>query len=233
MKEDLQILFEQYISGAMTSSEKTTFETRLKSDEGFRREFDLYKEMDGFLDDMEKKGAALGVLREVGEEVKAPKGNDGILWKVALGLLFMILIGLLITIFSREDSVPRSYAEFYVEPTWPIERSDTKDSISMAIAKYLNGDINSATKELRLMQTEDSQYWLAEIYAKEMMHDSVLLYLPSSFKEKVRRDRNNYLRIISNYNLGAQPKVLELLSKLPLDTDKYYTDLYRKLGATE
>ena len=222
MKEARQILFQNYLSDGLTSDEKKRFESQLASDSVFRMEFELYKEMNVFLEDRKDKGSALEVLREVGGEVKAPQRNLGLLWKAALGLLLITLVGFLIIKFNKDNSEPPAYAQLYVEPTWPIERSDAKDSISIAVAKYLHGDLASATKELRVMQTEDSHYWLTEIYAKEMVHDSVVKYASLNYQDKILREKCIYLKIISLWYSNRSDTAKSLIKNLPENYNDWY-----------
>ena len=236
MKKAAQDLYRQYSAGELSGDALLAFEEQLKHDVVFREDFELYKGMESFVEERAKKGAALEVLRGVGRErtnnvvLQQPEEKSGLAkW---IYLLVALGLGVLATYVFTKNTIenPISYAELYVEPTWPIVRSGNDDAISMAIAKYLDGDMNSATEELRHLNSDESNYWLAEVYAKEMMHDSVLIYLPTNFKNKVRRDRTYYLKIVTNYKLGIDYKVMKLLTTLPSDTDTYYTDFYRKLG---
>lgn len=224
MKEAQQILFERYLKSELSDSEKNNLESRLNSDSELKRDFEIYKEMNVFLEDKTSKGEALQVLRDVGGEERIPVRSNGFWWKATLGLFFILLLGFIINKVSKDNSEPSSYAELYMEPTWPVQRSGVSDSISISIAKYLQGDLNSATSELRALKTEDAHYWLAEIFAKEMVHDSVLKYASYKLSDITKRDKAYYLKIVALMMQGKHEKAKKIKGELPSDFNRWYLD---------
>lgn len=236
MKEANQIIFEKYLSGKMTATESAAMEVRLKGEPELRKEFELYKEMELFLVERHEKGDALAALREVGRERSEEtiistevdsKHKTKLKYLVAIILISLIGICYLLTIKSKEEAKNISYAQLYVEPAWPVVRSHQEDEISLAIAAYLQGNTSAAKDSLRAMDTDESRYWLAEIYAKEIVSDSTLKYLSPRIDGSLNKDRQLYLEIISNYQLKNDDKV-DLL--LEYDIDQYYKILLTPLS---
>ncbi len=50
MQEELYIAFENYLNNEMTLEQKNAFENQLKNDEDFKKQFELYKETNSFLE---------------------------------------------------------------------------------------------------------------------------------------------------------------------------------------
>jgi len=70
MKPGDQILYEKYLQDTLKEEARAAFQKKLAEDADFRREFELYQEMEGFVGERVEKGKALDVLREVGRERK-------------------------------------------------------------------------------------------------------------------------------------------------------------------
>lgn len=238
MKAEDQILFRKYLAGELSSDELSAFEGRLSAEARFSQDFNLYKEMEGFVGEQVEKGAAMDVLREVGKEergdtksgVSSKVEGEGIvekemvvgrrrwIWLVLglgmLGIAAYFLIGF-------EDNETLQYVDVYVEPNWPVERSGDGSEISEAVAEYLSGNIDVATKTLKEINTSESNYWLAEIYAKKMVGDSVLKYLPLQHNDKLIKDRARYLKIITLMNLGYKQELKKAINSAS-DLDGFY-----------
>lgn len=100
MTEELQILFEQFLSGKLNEAERQIFQSRLESNEEFSNKFSLYKEMSVFMSEKVKYNSQISVLREVGESYK--RENQEIPYKnyrrqfysiVLAGLLLLFIYG--------------------------------------------------------------------------------------------------------------------------------------------
>ena len=50
MNEDFQILFSKYSNNELSTEERQVFELRLKQDQEFKIEFDIYNSMNSFID---------------------------------------------------------------------------------------------------------------------------------------------------------------------------------------
>lgn len=233
MKATEQELFRKYLEGGMSLSERSALEERLANEAELRRDFELYKEIEGYVGERVEKGAALDVLQAVSKDYRVKsKGSTEAGRKSFLILAFSSILLLLLGVFAQDyfrmknRSTPVPFAELYEEPVWPVSRSGSIDEVSLAVTAYLGGNEKMAIEQLRKMKTMESQYWLAEIFAKEIKMDSVLKYLPEYLEKKISRDRCNYLRIISYYKIGNTAKCKELLQLLPENTDQYYMKKY-------
>jgi len=219
MQEGDQILFEKYFSGALNAEEQRSFEDRLASEPRFKEDYDLYTSMQGYLDDRVKHGKALENIRSVHSEQSVKRNS------AAASLL--ILAGAISFFLSKPASV--SYADLYIDPDWPLERSGGVNKFVRAAAlrvdqaKYgeairilKNGDIDSSEK----------YYWISEVFAKQELADSVLHYLPKESLSHQRRDRVNYLNAIALFKSGKKEELRNFLDNLPNDTNKTYLEIF-------
>jgi len=107
-------------------------------------------------------------------------------WIVLLCLIATMLV--LWFVLRDQFNVPidnntnQTFASLYKEPIWPIKRTTSEDTIEIALSKYINEGNLSAAKSMLLDISSDKtagRYWIAEIYAKEGIWDSVEVYLPT------------------------------------------------------
>jgi len=77
MKASDQKIFRDYLSGKLSGTSLTNFELQLKQDTQFKSDFELYKSLEGFVEEKVSKEEALEILRDVGrEERKDGKQTD-------------------------------------------------------------------------------------------------------------------------------------------------------------
>ena len=124
------------------------------------------------------------------------------------------------------------YAKVYSDPSWQTERGGEENELAEITVKYFEGDESGAKSDLKGSSIADKNYWLAELYLREMKFDSTLLYLPTAVDSdnKLKRDRINYLKILSLYFSGNRAEAETVIQDLPEDTDTYYRDVYDQLG---
>jgi hypothetical protein len=190
----------------------------------------------GGKDEGEKEGESEksgGVVLPIGGESKEGKGAvkrmNWMRWASAAAVVFVLGWWGMDMLTGVDDS--QLYSEIYSDPSWPAERGDDETDLSKSIIKYLTGNKDVAKLELQKLSSTESNYWLAEIYFKEMKFDSTLLFLPIELgAENNKRDRINYLKILSLYFDGDKIESKEAFDKLPQDTDSYYQKLYSKLS---
>ncbi|MBK9255744.1 MAG: hypothetical protein IPM42_09680 [Saprospiraceae bacterium] len=219
-----------YIQNQLPEADKEAFEAAMLQDDTLRSAVENYHLM---------KDLGMGFLEvEVREILNAemPTPEKKIIHnkKIWAGIFILILFGIIIVfvILTRsEKNNPLLYADIYVEPNWPLHRGDQTSEISDAITTALSGNYMNAVQMLKLSDIEGSEknYWIAEIFAKNAVADSVLVYINLTRDDSKLRDRINYLRIISFYQLKKYPEVKELLIALPPDTDEWYLKKYKPL----
>lgn len=180
-------------------------------------------------DDVEDKGKMETGKKGI-ENVAKVKRMNWMRWAAAASLVF-VLGWWGMNQFS-ENNNSQLYASMYSDPTWPLERGQDSSDLNASIVKYFNTSKEEAKTELKSYSTPEARYWLSEVYFKEMKFDSTLLYLPkvSNDIDNERRDRINYLKILSLYFDGDKVAAKEANSTLPSDTDVYYNQIYSKLS---
>lgn len=191
MKEAQQILFDRYLSGSFSSTEKTDFESRLKSDGGLREEFELYQEMNVFLEDKKEKGSALEVLREVGRDDwnKAQRLKKNNLALFVIPFLFVAL-GIAWFGYNKAQKTKRHrilLAEYEYPPN--------KGTRSLEIAST---KLDSAIHYFDLRRMEESEKLFLEILAEDSMHQEGNRYMGHiSFLKNKHKLSSNYLKKIN------------------------------------
>lgn len=152
--------------------------------------------------------------------------------KIIKGLIItvIILIGFTVIYFflSKPLNTNVKFADVYIKPIDPSERGSATDDISNAIRLFRNGDTSQSKFILKNINSVESRYWLSELYLQEEKGDSVLMYLPEATSMINKRDRLNYLRILSYFLNGQQDKLQNAIDSLPQDTDEFYMKIYEK-----
>jgi len=230
MTEERQILFEKYIQGKLEANELVTFNDQLRSDASFKEEFELYKVMEGFVEEKVKNEGALGVLQKVHQvEIKKEAVNA----KLTPLKSFIIFFIVLATVFaylklSKSSKQNAPLAMTYVDPNWPQERGKTNDILANAASLALNNKTTEAISILKKSSLSDfdKAYWISETFAKSNQFDSVIIYLPKQ-SLGILRDRINYLEILAQSRLEHTAIVQQLIKELPEDTDTFYMKIYK------
>lgn len=231
MQEGDQILFEKYFSGALNAEEQRSFEDRLASEPRFKEDYDLYTSMQGYLDDRVKHGKALENIRSVHSEQSVKrKKKPNWFYYVSAAASLLILAGAISFFISKPTTV--QYADLYQEPDWPLERSGKTNVFLRAAA--LRVDEANYDEALTILKNSDlgsdeKNYWVAEVFAKQSKADSILHYLPQAYQTQKRRDRINYLKAIALFKSGKSDELRVHLDSLPQDTGSAYNEIYNRM----
>ena len=208
---------DDYLGNNLSPEAKLSFENALKSDKKLESAVENYDKLKSisseFLDEE---------VRNVLSKLEAPKkGNTKL--KYVIILVAIAVLGLISYLYQADKKSELLYAEVYEEPAWPIRRS-VDNSLSDAIKLGMDGNIEMAKQKLldSGLETSEQQYWIAELFASKEMADSTLAYLPKSWHDNIRRDRINYLEILSYIKKGQNEKAKQLIDALPPDTDDWY-----------
>jgi len=228
MTEDNIILFQKYVADELSSEELTQVTNRLKTDDTFKSEYDLYMLMENHVDEQVKNKKALDVLKEVGERERQGslqskgRSRNRILFALALGLLFLGLAYILNSKLKKQEKP--SFAELYVEPNWNLTKGDNS-KLNIALIKGIEGDMNEAMKEINalILSASEKNYWIGELYLKNNQLEQSLEYLSQVEPlTKEQRDRVSYLKVIIKYLLSKGSDFDLKSESLPLDMDGDY-----------
>ncbi|MFT4534014.1 MAG: hypothetical protein ACJA1A_003537 [Saprospiraceae bacterium] len=236
---------DDYVNGLLTGAELDAFEAAMVEDSGLAdavANHDVAMEVIGSLMEDEVRGVIGEVEREstssLAQDVDSQDVQKGkIRWmKVIRIVAAACVVGVLgywgISNLTNEEQV--LFAEVNSEPAWPSQRGDEANSLSDIFGQYFSGKKNKAKIELKLSKMEDAPLWLSEIYLQEEKFDSVLIFLPTDTNSiKIKRDRINYLKILSLYYLKNPIEAIAVYKNLPKDTDQFYLDIYTKLSLAE
>ena len=218
---------DEYIQNQLSPEDKLAFEAEMKVNPTLRSavdNYDLVKEISmGFLETEVRE-----ILNQTNDEPKK-SNNFRWIWVATILILLIAFAYYLISSDGKKESV--KYADLYMDPAWPMNRSESTDTLSDAIKIALNGNTSSAVMMIKKtsLPNDEKNRWIAEVFAKSGQADSTLFYLPASSDNKLIRDRINYLKIISLYRKGKKEEAKNLMEALPEDTDGRYLDLYDKL----
>ena len=187
-----QILFEDYLQSRLTHEALEKFTARLSQDSHFRKEFELYKELDYFIQERTDNIRALSAIEKISNEVReSPK--DGIKSGSSLKwLLFVILLGMAALMITKmQGSSESRHNELMAMYKPPLPSSNTR-----------SGDIPTATLEqaiyyFDLRRWKDSKDLFTTILAKNPDNQVCNRYMAHiSFVEKNYKDSKRYLKDI-------------------------------------
>lgn len=220
---------DDYIQGKLTDSEKQIFEAEMEKDPLLKYAVENHNLT---------KDVALGFLeaevRNILEytENKPAKRKSTSLWKW-WWIAAVFVLGLIAVVFylGKAKKTTLQYADLYIEPAWPIQRSESSDTLSDAVKIALNGNTPAAVNMIRhtSIPDPDKNLWIAEIFARSGQADSTLHYLPYTGNEVRTRDRILYLRILSLFRNGQIHEMKAIIDSLPEDTDMTYKEIYKKI----
>jgi hypothetical protein len=220
---------DDYSQGRLTDSEKQIFEAEMEKDSLLKyavENHSLTKDMAlGFLE---------AEVRNILEHTENEPGNRRkTSWWKWWWMVAVFLLGLIAVVFymGRAKKTTLQYADLYIEPAWPIQRSESTDTLSDAVKIALNGNTLAAANMIRHTSIPDSDknLWIAEIFARSGQADSTLHYLPDVGNEVLTRDRIQYLRILSLFKNGQIHEMNAVIDSLPEDTDMTYMEVYKKI----
>ena len=218
---------DEYIKDQLSPEDKQAFEAKMTVNPTLRSavdNYDLLKEISmGFLETEVRE-----ILNQTNDAPKKPN-NYRWIWVTTIIVLLIAFAYYLISSNGKKESV--QYAELYIDPAWPIDRSESTDTLSDAIKIALNGNTSSAVMMIKKtsLPNDEKNIWIAEVFAKSGHADSTLYYLPASSDIKLKRDRINYLKIISLYQKGKKEEAKNLMEALPDDTENIYIMILKKI----
>lgn len=235
MKEDNIILFQKYVDGALTDQERKTVLDRLASDTVFKSEFELFQMMEGHLEEKVKHSESLETIKRIGEKHKKEADRKRSMVRLkrfgliaATLLLFGFITSYYFSDVFQQEKV--SFAELYVEPNWQITKGEN-EGLSKALVDGLGGNVEKSMNAIRALDLSDSEksYWIGEVYLKNKKYKEALASFSGVVaKDKVQRDRVNYLRVLCFHLLDDMSSRDLAISQTPDDTDDFYERYYLK-----
>ncbi len=174
MKPEHQVLYEKYLQNRMEGGSREAFEKRLVEDAGFRREFELYQEMEGFVGERVEKGKALDVLRGVGRErkggevelkLKKPQRRNWLWMILGLGVLTLVSFYLI-----EQYNKDRKHQELLASYEYPPNRGTR--SLDIATTK-----LDSAIHYFDLRRMAESEALFLEILEMDSLHQDANRYM--------------------------------------------------------
>lgn len=228
MKDQDIILFEKYHKGEMSQIETTDFEKLLSENKTLQEDFIVFKEMQNYLHLKLKHNNALKALdsvhqqktRQQSPEFKKKK-KKFVLFAI---LLIAIIAGLLYLSEKLNFGQQANFHAHYVAPAWPSTRGDDQGWKS-SFQGLLSQDTLSTIQELQEIKNIDSEtknYWLAELYLSIQKPDSSLTYIQKIKNADRLRDRLIYLKALNFFLKKDKDSINQIIESLPDDIENYY-----------
>ncbi len=246
-EKDAQII-EQFLSGKLNDAEVKEFNSRLKEDVNFAKEFNLYKEVNDTLSkrfsDKNRENELKETLISLGEkQVKANKNSSDLKPKVFfLQRYSKFLVAASLVIFATLLWFTNSKPNFSDYATYPDLELTTRggnvnNHIKNAENSFNNKDYQTAQKELEILLKTDRtkvelQLYLA-IFLMEQNHfnkaDKILKKILNG--NSVYKDKAIWYLALSKLKQERYKKCKEYLKKIPKDASEYANaqDLLSKL----
>ena len=215
---------EDYLQGRLSQEDKLSFEKEMAQNNELKLAVENYDIMSMIGDALIEEEIEGHIAKTLDEE-QASSNNGRLKWL----LLFVILIAIALIIKPiLFPSDPPAIADLWIPTETPgPDRGNDMDSIQIAIKLHTDGNTEQALNMLNNINTKEAAFWITEIYSFPMQADSVLKYAPLFEKDKVYRDRVNFLKILAFYSQGAKDQYQELINNLPKDTDPIYWEKYK------
>ncbi len=174
MNEENQIIFERYLNNALTAEEETTFLARLEVDKTFKQDFELYKEMNGFLEEQVRHHDALDVLRDVHKEETSipelvPKRKTYWVWAlIVVALLILTFYGY--SVIKQTQRVNKIMAMYEFPPNSGVRSADmAQTKLDSAIWYFDLRDFDKSKKRFLDILEQDSTHQEANRYMGHIM----------------------------------------------------------------
>lgn len=220
---------EDYLEGRLSEEDKVTFEKEMSQNPQLKQAVNDYDILGMIGDALIEEEVKKSVEQVLEEEDRKTEYRKYIKWIIAI--VALCLIGLIGKQYLIPPPQP-SYADLFIETEWPTpERGNEIDTIVLATDLHLQGKTDSAVYLLNELNTLKAFFWITEIYSNPMQADSVLKYAPNFVKDKVYRDRVNFLKILAFYSQGAKDQYMKLINNLPEDTDPLYLEKYKLIDS--
>ncbi len=230
MNEQDYILFEAYLTESLSKEELASFEERLLNDKDFKSAFELYKQVNGFLeqayskDAQEFKSNLETISSDYFNSTSSQKGKVVSLWKYAIAASVVIIFGL----FMFNNFSNPTYGDFadYGEINLTI-RSIQGDVIKDAEDAFNSKDFTKADKLFTELLEADSnnteiQYYkaIANIELSNYNTADTLLENLSKGQSVYKHDALWYLAL-SKLKQEKNDECLNILKTIPEESEVY------------
>lgn len=223
MEETRIILFDKYLDGSLSPTERIAFENQLDENSSLKEDFLLYQEMNGFLSQKVQNKKALEAIAATRDELTIRSRNNG--WKKWIYLLLGILLIALAAYFYDkmfQEKIPDFYAH-YEAPIWPNERGNN-DVLSYAIQLYLNENPELGIQQLSALDnpSADINYWIAEMHLQQENFNLCLRFLEKAKGVEGRKERILFMKALCFYTKRDKASLKKLKHALPEEISDYY-----------
>lgn len=183
MKEQDYILFEDYLGGTLSATEKNEFERRLANDERFQQAFLTYKELSGFLENKFENKVAEKEFKENLKNIsdtyfnKTENKSSAIRfkpWQYAIAASMVIMFGLFV-IINNSTPTYSDYADF--NSISLTVRGENDELLPKAEKAFNEGDYEDALLYFNQILVEDTNYKEIQLYK------SIALIETNQYKE--------------------------------------------------
>ena len=217
---------DDYMAGALPEDIRQQFESALKTDEELKHLVDNYDQLKHISDGL-MEAQLLDEITRVAPNPRNTKFGNGESHPMFY-LFAALLIGAFLTYYyfnpvnsdvDTEESIEMAFNDAYQEPIWPVSRTSERDMIGQAASAYLAGDLSKA-KTILIDSVDNAQlgqYWLAEMYLKELEPDSALVYVPDFSKNHQKYNRAIAVKAYSYLLKGDRDQAKIWVDKLPED----------------
>lgn len=233
MNEQDYILFENYLLGDLSETEKSAFEARLKTDSKFNDSFNTYKELSSFLEhkfgNEEASTAFQNNLKNISktyfEKLDAPKKVVRFkIWKYAVAASVVLLIG--ITVFNNFSSPV--YEDFANYNSISLTVRGEQDALLKTAENAFNtkdfAKAEEAFKSLMLIDKDNAelQFYRAIANVELNKYETAERLLTSLSKgQSAYKNKAIWYLALSHLKQKDYDASLEILKTIPEDADDY------------
>lgn len=187
MKEQDYTLFEDYLEGALSTTEKNEFEKRLADDEKFQQAYLTYKELSGFLkskfENKDHEEKLKENLKNISDTYFNKKENKNTVirfkpWQYAIAASIIIIFGLFV-IIDNSAPVYADYADY--------------NSISLTVRGENEELLPKAEKAFNEKDYEEALQYFDQILIKDISYKEIQLYKSIALIETNRYDEADEL----------------------------------------
>ncbi|SFW74697.1 Tetratricopeptide repeat-containing protein [Sinomicrobium oceani] len=180
MEKQDYILFEDYLSGALSTSDRQKLEARLQSDKELNAWFETYREASAYLERTFGKAEDTAAFRDkvsgISEEYfrkqeRKPRVRKLLRWQIAVAASVLILLGIFL---SRRMTVP-SYEDYAIYP-----------EISLVVRGEENAELYRAETAFNHKNYEEAARLFGEILREDPAHAEISLYYAIALVEQNR-----------------------------------------------
>ncbi|MGS2761901.1 tetratricopeptide repeat protein [Sinomicrobium sp. M5D2P9] len=234
MEEQDYILFEDYLSGALSDEEKRKLEERLLHDDELRESLALYKEVSAYLDRTFGKADDTAAFREKVSDIsedyflKNTDARKGIRrlrpWQMAVAASVLVILGIF---FSRRIGVP-AYEDYADYPQLSlVVRGDDHTLRKEAETAFNAGDYAKASVLFEDILEEDgtnteiSLYYAVSLVEQGRFKEADEVFAGLMTSRSVFRSEAMWYGALSKLKQKDYPGSAGILRKIPEDSDRY------------